>query len=251
MAPRFGSKLRYFAGKGSLALLDFLLKTRLMPFSRRFPVGWRFEHDLTRFLNGPPTVVLDAGANIGQTALRFNRYWKNAKVFSFEPVSSTYEQLSYRCRSLKNIECVNCALGDENKRVEIILDADSERNSLLHLAHEDFHQRDLVETVSMRRLDDFAGERQIHQIDLLKIDVEGFEIQVLEGAARLLREGRVRAIYAECGLLRNDDTHVHFADIDQYLYLRSFVFSGIYEIFRWGPERRFPAFANGLWLHAA
>jgi len=88
----------------------------------------------------------------------------------------------------------------------------------------------------------------IGRIDLLKIDTEGSELRVLEGAGGLLGESRIRAVYAECKFVRNESPHVLFEDIDRHLTDRGFFFSGFYEMYRWGPQKRFAAFANGLWL---
>jgi FkbM family methyltransferase len=245
---KLSSKLRYIAGSSFFSALDLSLRTKVIPFSSRFPVGWRFEHDLTRFFDGPPSVIIDAGANIGQTALRFNRSWKKARIYSFEPIEETYAKLVDRCNRVPNIECVRCALGNENKEVEIELSSNSELNSLLNESNGASAEEKCTETVCVRKLDDFLAERSIDRVDLLKIDVEGFELQVLEGARKLISSGQIRAVYAECGFLRDDRVHVHFSELDRYLQERDFRFSAVYEVYRWGREKRYSGFGNGLWL---
>ena len=72
--------------------------------------------------------------------------------------------------------------------------------------------------VSVSTLDTLASANDVSTVDLLKIDVEGFELQVLEGGAALLSEGRVRFILAECVL--SPDTqqpHTSFFEIHDQL----------------------------------
>jgi FkbM family methyltransferase len=56
--------------------------------------------------------------------------------------------------------------------------------------------------VSVRTIDDFCAEQAIAEIDLLKIDTEGYDLQVLEGARSLLTRGRVRFVYSEFNVLQ-------------------------------------------------
>ncbi len=241
------SHLRYLIGRTFFSMLDFGLSHRLIPFSSRFPVGIRFHHDLNRFLGREPVVVIDAGANIGQTALAYARHWPRAGILSFEPVRSSFAELERNCAGT-GIRCVNCALGREDGRVRMRLHDNSELNSFVDAADSAAGGSSGSEEVSVRRLDSVMREFGIDAIDLLKIDTEGTERQVLEGADGLLREHRINAVYAECRFLRNDTPQILFEELDRDLTGRGFYFSGFYEIYRWGASRRNAGFANGLWI---
>jgi FkbM family methyltransferase len=229
--------------------LDILILNKLVPFPGRFPAGVHFERDFRRFIGKAPTTVIDAGANVGQTALRFSRFFPEATIYSFEPVKDTFRQLVERCASSRNIECIHAALGEGAAEILISLNANSELNSLLDEVDCQAPDTGDHERVSVQRLDEFARERGIECIDLLKMDTEGYEIHVLRGAARMLADGAVRAVFAECGFLHGDKRKVHFADLDLHLSSNGFRFSGLYQAYRWGSAKQWVAFANGLWLH--
>jgi FkbM family methyltransferase len=241
-----GARLRYRIGKSAIGAVDFLIVHRLLPFGTRFPIGIRLHHDLNRFLGHQPGVIVDAGANVGQTALAFARYWPQASIHSFEPVGASYEKLCASCAALPAIKCYRYALGDAERETSIALQENSELNSL---ASQDVQVTTAAsERIRVRRLDDWAAEQGVARIDLLKMDVEGYELQVLEGATGLLRAGKIDAVFAECRFLRNDTPQVLFQDLDLRLTDAGLLFSGFYDSYRWGPSKRWTAFANGLWL---
>jgi FkbM family methyltransferase len=250
LPANIGSKLRYLAGANIYRLLDFSLKKHLLPFASRFAVGIRFAHDVTRFLGGPPAVIVDAGANVGQTALRYHQHWKAARIYSFEPVRATFLQLSASCAGISAIECLNIALGAKSEAGQIHKFPDSQLSTLAEQPAHSTGEDHSVEAIVIRRLDEFAAERSIDCVDLLKIDVEGYELQVLLGASGLLSSAKIRAVYAECSLGAKPSAHVGMTEIDRMLVQYGFRFSGLYEAFRWGPQKRFFGFANGLWLRA-
>ena len=243
---RRGARIRYRIGKGLFGALDFLLAYRLLPFAARFPIGIRLHHDLNRFLGRQPGVIVDAGANVGQTALAFARFWPHTSIHSFEPVAATFEKLRRNCAARPSIHCHCYALGGEERELTMVLQENSELNSLAPLAAASAAGASAL--VRMRRLDHWAQEHGVDRIDLLKMDVEGFELQVLEGAKGLLRAGKVNAVYAECRFLRNDTPQVLFQDLDRRLNDAGLLFSGLYDLYRWGPSKRWTAFANGLWM---
>lgn len=238
-------RTRYLIGRSFVGALDFCLCHGLVPFGSSLPFGVRFHHDLKRVLGREPRTVVDAGGNVGQTALAFSRYWPRARIVSIEPVRATYLELEQRCRGNGRIQCLNLALGAENGLARMRVSANSELSSVITGEEDD---PGIVEEVAMRRLDGLARELGVDGIDLLKIDTEGFELQVLKGAEELVAAGGVSAVYAECRFSRNKVKQVLFQDLDAYLVGCGYIFSGFYEIYRWGPGRRYAAFANGLWI---
>jgi len=241
-----GARFRFRLGKAVIGTIDFLIANRLFPFASRFPIGIRMHHDLNRFLGHQPGVIVDAGANVGQTALAFARYWPRASIHSFEPVGASYAQLCANCAALPAIRCHHYALGEADEEMNMLLQENSELNSLSPQAAPS--ATNASERIRVRRLDDWAVEQGAGRIDLLKMDVEGHELRLLDGAEGLLRAGKIDAVFAECRFLRNDTPQVLFQDLDQRLTDAGMLFSGFYESYRWGPARRWTAFANGLWL---
>jgi FkbM family methyltransferase len=130
--------------------------------------------------------VLDVGANIGECALNFaRRVGPEGRVLAFEPGPGTRAKLQRNIDlnpSTKNIEIVALGLGDEEATLQLSAPSPHNRGGNRIL------ERPVGEHVAVRvvRLDDFVAERGLTRLDVLKIDVEGFEVRVLRGAARTL-----------------------------------------------------------------
>ena len=107
-----------------------------------------------------------------------------------------------------------------------------------------------TEVVDVDTIDLFCADNAIDCIDLLKIDVEGFEPQVLAGADRMLRESKIRFVYAECEFTRQPDApHASFFQLQELMSSRGYCVAGIY------PEsfdlRRGAFHANALFACAS
>jgi FkbM family methyltransferase len=126
-----------------------------------------------------PKVVFDAGANIGDYAREASKY---GKVYAFEPSHVAFQKL----KSVPGIEAFNLALGDEEGTAT--LHGSGTTASLIGDG--------AGEAVKVATLDGIWNEH----IDLLKIDVEGYELAVIVGAKRLIAEGKVAAIQFEHGV---------------------------------------------------
>jgi FkbM family methyltransferase len=151
-------------------------------------------------LSDVPTVV-DVGANVGDYSSAVLETNKRARVFAFEPHPETYKRLSSRMSSLENFFAINSACGSVPGNFTLYDHAGgsgTEHASLHRGVIERVHKGESIQhVVDVTTLDKFAAEQGINIIHLLKIDTEGNELEVLKGAAGLLREGRIRAIQFE------------------------------------------------------
>jgi len=138
-------------------------------------------------------LVLDVGANNGQFASKLFKSGYVGKIVSFEPLSSAYEKLLEASRLHPNWEIApRCAIGDKNTEIEINISNNSESSSVLPIlsAHVDAAPNSVYigsEKVKMLKLSEAADSyMKKSQATFLKIDVQGFEDKVLEGAAEIL-----------------------------------------------------------------
>lgn len=152
--------------------------------------GKRLDGELfiSRFLKNAD-VVVDVGANIGiLTHLASIMVGCRGMVMAIEAHPRTHEALleNLRLNRLTNVVPMNCAVGRENGAVRFSDRIDDDWNKV-------DGTNGSIE-VAQRRLDDLCAP--CAQIDLMKIDVEGYELPVLEGAASILM--RTRCVLLEC-----------------------------------------------------
>ena len=150
----------------------------------------QYERDvvgLIERLTRPGWTVLDIGANIGAHALRFSKLaGASGRVFAFEPMEYAYAKLA-RNVSLNhtgNIEAFRLALSDRNAPAQTVAYRSSWATS--------GERRPERATVDFRRLDDWSADRRLDVVNLIKLDVDGHELQVVKGGLATI--GRSRPI---------------------------------------------------------
>jgi len=147
-----------------------------------------FEHDyllvISSLLNQPKCII-DVGANIGNHTLYFSKYWKEAKIYAFEPVSFIFNllQRNIQLNNLSNTHCFNAAVGDREGVGRVAYNGQSEHN--LGATRVDYCDTGEIPFLT---LDEFILEHNVQTIDLIKIDVEGFELKVLNGMKQLINQ---------------------------------------------------------------
>lgn len=184
-------------------------------------IGVDFENDLQRLTaNNPILNIFDVGGNYGQSAVKFAQFYPDADIYSFEPVPQLYKVLCGATSKYPKIKEFNIGFGEQKATAVIGLAENPGANSLL-LAD----RSDRTCEVKIQRLDDFVAENEVKNIDLLKIDVEGYEIPVLKGACEVLDRGLIRYIYVECVFSSDpDEPHTRFHDIHKLLDAYGFSF---------------------------
>ena len=220
-------------------------------FSRRI---WKRPEEtedwvnLARFLRpNECELLLDIGANVGDFASEFLSIYKNARAVCFEPVSSTYEQLAGRFAGDQRVEAHRCAVSNFDGRAEMHVEKESTLSSLVEYtedANVAYHLGTAqLEQIECRRLDSFPYRKGTERL-FVKIDVQGFETEVIRGAMQTLAgadavllecsfaeeyKGKEPSFSSACALLRECDLYpIVFQDfgrsISNYAFERDVLF---------------------------
>lgn len=146
--------------------------------------------------------VIDVGANIGyMTSLMASRVGKSGKVTAFEPHPLTFKELVHNVQNFMNYYDVNnidiYQLAVSNKSGTDFLNVSNPDPAFAAINRENNAWEDPKSNieVSVTRLDDIFDETE--KISLIKIDVEGHEMSVLEGADNLISKGKIKHIVFE------------------------------------------------------
>ena len=200
--------------------------------------GLSLGEDVRRLLGHRDRLrVFDVGANTGQWLQSFKATFPHAHVVSYEPDERAFAELQRTASQLTHVECVQCALGPAAGKTTFFRNADSVTSSLLEPAKQDrplpysekLTRMDAVE-VEVRTLADELRRLDFSEVDLLKTDCQGFDLRVLEGAAREIEGGGIRLISTEALFHGEYEGQAWFHEIMAWLMSRGYALIGIYDI---------------------
>ncbi len=175
--------------------------------------------------------LIDVGANIGQTAKQMRDAFPNATIHSIEPVKKTFNQLQQNLKGL-NVTVHNLALGSKNEAIEIKIDESSTNssiNSLVSANNENITGNLHFETINVLTAEDFFSRNKINHVDYMKIDTEGYDLEVIKGADKLLAKDAISFIEAEVSMNPGNTFHVSFEEVKKYLEQYNYRLFGLYE----------------------
>jgi FkbM family methyltransferase len=128
--------------------------------------------------NVSPKTIIDGGANIGASALYFANRYPEAKIYAIEPESSNFEMLRRNCAGLDNIIPIQAALWHERTELNLV-DTLSEKWAFAVVPGNDPQRMVIALT-----MDDLLDQYGITRVDILKLDVEGAEIELFSSGDR-------------------------------------------------------------------
>ena len=172
--------------------------------------GW-MRGDIRR-CHKPNTEIIDVGANIGYNTLMFSDY---GPVVSFEPVFHEIVSLNVKNNSLRYpVQVIPCALSDEKSVSEIHIPPHGRQSeTLINYGGTTFNPDDDLKgegvNVACERLDDiYTGIPSI-----IKIDVEGHELQVLKGATDTIKKHKPALLIEICGFSQDNEVHTYIKSL--------------------------------------
>lgn len=212
--------------KRILSRAQLLTGVRVYAASKITERGIDLFHDLDWYLpNTRIRSVFDVGANVGQSARRYAEEFPDAAIHSFEPVASTFATLTRAVPA--RVRCHNIALGAAQDSGRMVKQGKTEMYYLL--GDQPPPAAATLEQVSVDTLDGFCDRHDVSRIDFLKIDTEGSDMAVLEGAAGLLRSQRIGIIQVEAGMNTGNTHHVNLGAFMALLEPHGYRLFALYE----------------------
>ncbi len=179
-------------------------------------------------------VLVDGGAHTGDMARQFLRHLPNLEVHAFEPNTDLHGQLEVNLSGVAGtIQAV--ALGDRTGNTTIEINSSPMTSSVLPVnglsrkyfpdATEPGSQR----TIPITRLDDWFEQSGVSHVDVLKLDLQGYERQALDGARRVLRQG-VGCVVIEVNFAPFYEGCSLFGEVDEVMRSEGYQLFNLYNL---------------------
>jgi FkbM family methyltransferase len=186
-------------------------------------------------------IIFDVGANQGQSIERFKKVFDDPIIHAFEPIEYEFNMLKKKYSDDKNVILNNFAIGEKNEQKDFYTTIKSSCSSFnkitpntdwLKTRSEQFNTNPekfttKVSKVKVITLDHYCLEKKINLIDILKIDTQGYEDKVLEGAQQIMSNDIISAIESEIMFDNVYEKYLTFSDLEKFLIPNNFRLCGI------------------------
>jgi len=182
-------------------------------------------------LNEDFRTVVDIGANKGQFSLACYRWCPIARIIAFEPLLGPANVFKAIFKSNNNVELHLVAVGPEVTRSLMHISAREDSSSLLPIGKiqvENFSGTNEIGKIEIfvSPLSEYLRADDISSPAMLKLDVQGFEMEALKGCESLL--DRFDSIYCECSFIELYSGQKLAYEVIQWLYCRNFRLDGVF-----------------------
>ena len=167
-------------------------------FRKYPPFGSIPIKDMKFFLaNQKNPLILDIGANKGQSADAFLNFFPDATIHSFEPSPSTFQELKENCKDKKKVQAWNYGIGATQSKQLFLENTHSEMSSFLAPGESSWGNIERKTEVEVITLDSFTTKHNIDFVHALKTDTQGYDFEVLKGATNLMKDNKIALVFME------------------------------------------------------
>jgi len=168
-------------------------------------------------------VIFDIGANVGEWSNFIIDEYKDIdyKLYLFEPSLVTFNKLKENIKSRKNVSMFPIGFGDRTETLKLFYDNETQGSASI------LKKGKYFEDIQIETIDNFCKENNISTIDFLKMDVQGYEYNILSGAKEMLKKGRIKYIQFEFDE-PNVENRVFFKDFWELLNKKYDIFHSLY-----------------------
>lgn len=187
------------------------------------------------------TTIIDVGANSGQFTKVATHLYPQAQIYTFEPLPNLYPVIKKKFGSNPNIKTYNIALGNEDGTILFNKNKFGHTSSVLEISQENIHftrkDNELEQIrVEIKKLDSLALPVDKTNLSLLKLDVQGYELEVLKGADETIKA--IGYIIIEANLEELYSNQPSFNTINNYLQNKGFELMGMLD-FNLGNKNKY------------
>jgi FkbM family methyltransferase len=217
-----------------IKLLNLIAHPRLLKHYLLFNTVASFEHkDIIKNTINCKTVI-DIGANKGQFSLLIKELIKDVKIISFEPLPGPSKKYNKIFKSNNDVKLFNAAIGPQKMITQMHVSKKDDSSSILPIGKaqqsifkgtEESH----IQEISVAPLDNFIDESDLIAPIFVKIDVQGFELEVLKGCGGFLT--KFNYIYVECSFIELYEKQAFADEVITFLNNYSFKLKGVYNTF--------------------
>tara|TARA_B100002052_G_C15833359_1_gene576550 strand:+ start:327 stop:1049 length:723 start_codon:yes stop_codon:yes gene_type:complete len=181
------------------------------------------------------SIFLDVGAHRGESIKIFKKYFELNKIFAFEPSSENFDKLKNEIKNIKNLKIFNIALGEKSGFIDFKDHYDSQSSTIVDInensnyfkkknfylnffsKNKNFYSKSKVK---IDRMDNILKKENIKNIDLIKIDTEGYDFYVIKGLGEMIKN--VKYIYFEHHFHNMLNKNYTYFEVDKYLRNNNF-----------------------------
>lgn len=168
--------------------------------------------------------IFDVGANVGQSVRQFVVNRQVSSIWCFEPATEPFRQLRQSV-SDSRVRFFQIGFGATESTLSMIVEGKSSGFRVTTQTNSD----SATESIQIKTLDGFCEENKVDSISFLKIDTEGFDLEVLKGGERLLDAGKIDIVQVEAGMHSGNTRHVPFADFRAFMEPKGYSLFAIYD----------------------
>jgi FkbM family methyltransferase len=195
--------------------------------------GNDLEADLATVVGRQDPICLDIGANRGQTIRLFQSIFSAARIEAFEPSNACFNQLAAGNWG-PLVTCHHAGIGSRESTLSFNNYDDPALSSFLPLERgpvNPFSQAVVtsIDEVPVITVDGFVKDCHLEEIDVLKIDTQGFDFEVLKGAEGLLNTGSIRCVLVELNFIPLYANQANAFEIMEWLSKRAYMVVDFYE----------------------
>ena len=133
--------------------------------------------------------IMEVGARYGDESIKLSQLFSNASIYSFECNPLTKEISRKKLENIKNVSFFDYGLGDKNESLPFYSYIRGNDGCSSFLKRIDFKQtQKQTGIITLKKLKDFVDENNIENIDLLCMDVQGYELNILKGAEEYIKK---------------------------------------------------------------